>query len=301
MNEFGSGAKEGYMFSLKHIFSYKPLIDNRKSRESIMPNGYWYYFVEPMLNEYTDKGDKEPIASIDLEFSGDVYQLALFGTNQVLHFIRIKVPHISPDMPHEIPEIVGRRIQIAKEHTVSTLRLIYDNKVALCPFSCFNFIEEDMPPNLNIVTNETLNNQWKFPNELFVAGFQNTINCRNEVKLLADSLDERIPLQYRYLSLFKIFEIMLFDGTKPRKELDVFLAKYESQFASKFQKKMLLKSYLIDLRARCAHIKSNKNLMGVTMLNNKDAGEVEAFLPFAFQIAKELVNTHPENNGLHIG
>ena len=41
--------------------------------------------------------------------------------------------------------------------------------------------------------------------------------------------------------------------------------------------------------------------MGVTMLNNKDAGVVEAFLPFAFQMAKEVVNNHPKNNGLHIG
>ena len=207
-----------------------------------MANGYWYYLVEPILNEYSDKGDKKPIASIELHFSDDVYQIALFGTNQVLHFIRIKIPHISPDMPHETSEIVARRVQIAKEHTVSLLRLIYDNKVAISAFALFNFIDEDMPPDLNININLTLNNQWEFPKELFVAGFRNTINCRNELKLLADSIDERIPLQYRYLSLFKLFEIMFFDGTKPRKDFEFFLSKYEAQFASQFPKQMPLKS-----------------------------------------------------------
>ncbi len=93
---------------------------------------------------------------------------------------------------------------------------------------------------------------------------------------------------------------MFFDGTKPRKEFESFLSKYEAQFQTQFQKKMSLKSYIIDLRARCAHIRSNKNVTGVTMLNNKDAGEVEAFLPFVFQIARELVNDHPKNKGLNI-
>jgi len=266
-----------------------------------MPNGYWYFLVEPILNEYTDKGDKEPLASIDLYFLDDLYQISLFGTKQVLHFIRIKVPDVSPDMPHEKSEVVERRIQIAKEHTVSLLRFIYDKKIAIYNASFWIFIDEDMPPNWGMNFELTLNNRWEFPKELFIAGFGNTIDCRTELKLLSDSLDERIPLQYRYLSLFKIFEIMFFDGTKPRKEFESLLSKYEAQFQTQFQKKMSLKGYIIDLRARCAHIRSNKNVTGVTMLNNKDAGEVEAFLPFVFQIARELVNDHPNNKGLNIG
>lgn len=264
-----------------------------------MPNGYWYYLVEPILSEYHDQGDREPITSVNLCFSDAIYQLALFGTDQVLHFIRIKVPNVSPDMPDEVSKIVAGRVQIVKEQTVSLLRLLYDNQIAIYSFHFFNFIDENLPPSFSIQIQENLNNQWKFPKNLFVAGFQNTINCRIELKLLADSIDERLPLQYRYLSLFKIFEMMFFDGNKPKKDFDNFLTNYEEQFRTQFQKPISLKGYIIDLRARCAHIKSNKNITGVTMLNNKDAREVKAFLPFAFQIAKEVVNGHPKNMGFY--
>jgi hypothetical protein len=263
-------------------------------------NAYWYYLIEPILSGYVESSYGDAIASIEVNFPDSKYQVSLFGKDSALHFIRIKIPGAYADMPKEMSETISKRVQLVKEHCISILRILYEKDISLHPMNLWQFIDDGKTPNLSINFEHRLNTDWVFPGELFINVFQNTFNCREELKLLADSLDERIPLQYRYLSLYKILEIHFFNGTKPKKELSIFLAKYENDFKNQFNRSISLKGYTINLRARCAHIKSDNNVLGITMLNNKDAHEVDGFLPFMYQIAKEVLNSHPENKGFRI-
>jgi hypothetical protein len=229
-----------------------------------------------------------------------VYDVAFLGTPQTVHLLRIKVPNVSSNMQKEEFEAVDIKIQLLKEHGLSVLRLLYEKDVSLHPMIVWNYVNNGEPPNLAMNVQEKRNDSWQFPKAQVTNAFAVTLNCRNELKLLTDSLDRRIPLQYRYLSLYKLFEITYFKYNKPSKDFDSFLAPYEGEFATSFPGKKSLKGYIIDLRARCAHITVNKGAMGVTMLNNKDASEVEAFLPFAYRIASEIINQYSGNAGLSI-
>lgn len=265
-----------------------------------MKDGYWYFFVEPILSEYRDDSTTVPLATCKVQFEGTDYDVAFIGETHKLHFLRIRVPDVSPDMPKEISEVASRRLQLLKEHALSILRLLYDPDVSLYPMSAWNYVDSGALPSFAVCLQEGINSDWQFPGEQIAAAFGITLNCRNELKLLTDSLDRRVPLQYRYLSLYKLLEITFFQDNKPTKGFDEFLAPYQANFIAGFPPRKSLKAYIINLRARCAHITSNKGAMGVTMLNNKDAAEVEVFLPFAYRIASEIINQHSENAGLSI-
>lgn len=265
-----------------------------------MQDGYWYFFVEPLLSEYQDNSATLPLVTCTVQFEGTDYDVAFVGTPNTVHFLRIRVPDVSPNMPKEQSEVASRRLQLLKEHALSILRLLYDPDVSLYPVSAWNYVDSGALPSFAVSLEEGINKDWKFPGEKIVAAFGVTLNCRNELKLLTDSLDRRVPLQYRYLSLYKLLEMTFFQNNKPTKELDEFLAPYQAEFVSRFPPRKSLKAYIINLRARCAHITANKGAMGVTLLSNKDAAEVEAFLPFAYRIASEIINRHSENAGLSI-
>jgi hypothetical protein len=265
-----------------------------------MKDGYWYFFVEPLLSEYRDDSTTVPLATCTVQFEDTEYDVAFIGESHTLHLLRIRVPDVSPDMAKERSEMVSRRLQLLKEHALSILRVLYDPDVSLYPMSTWNYVDSGAPPSFALRLQENINSDWQFPGEKIVSAFGVTLNCRNEVKLLTDSLDRRVPLQYRYLSLYKLLEMTFFRDGKPTKEFDEFLAPYQAEFASRFPPGKSLKAYIIGLRARCAHITANKGAMGVTMLSNKDATEVEAFLPFVARIASEIINQHSENAGLSI-
>ena len=50
-----------------------------------------------------------------------------------------------------------------------------------------------------------------------------------------------------------------------------------------------------------AHVKSMKEVIGVTSLSNKDALEVEGVLPLLVRLGASIINEHESNGGIKIG
>ena len=112
--------------------------------------------------------------------------------------------------------------------------------------------------------------------------------------MLIDGLDGHIPLQYRYLSLFKIIELNFKIGKKWKSEqLKDTLKPFEAIFNQEGFAKTLY-NLIHELRDKCAHIKTGKDIFGVTHLNQKEVAQVEKALPIMVNICISVLNVKSE-------
>lgn len=260
-----------------------------------MKKCHLYYAVEPLLPEYRDDGNIRPLFTVPVKTPSKTYEVALFGTDQHVYMIRIMVPDLEEGEEGQIPEADWRVVYALKEHMVSVLRITFDHDVSLYPRNFWNFIDMDGEPSLHIEIREVINPDYKLNGENIRNVFVNTSAARNEIKLFSDAQDERIPLQYRYLSLYKILELEFMGKSGWRQpDFSRFMGGFRVEFDTLGLGQRKLEGYVRDLRNRCAHLRRGMALFGVTMLNNKDAAEVERFLPLMTKICATILNTKYE-------
>jgi hypothetical protein len=124
--------------------------------------------------------------------------------------------------------------------------------------------------------------------------FVNTFDSRVLIRLLVDGSDERVPLQFRFLSLYKIVEHRFRkDGRWDRGSLDELLDPYKSRFeALGFTGKP--STVLHNFRDRCAHVRTGKGAkgeaLGLTHLNHKDITKLQQVFPILRAICVQLLN-----------
>jgi len=109
------------------------------------------------------------------------------------------------------------------------------------------------------------------------------------MKLLSDAQDERLPLQYRYLSIYKLLEMEYKREGRWKQEFERAANKSEAEFKN-LGIKMKPVNYIHYLRDRCAHIKTNREAYGVTQLSRKDMVEISKFLPTLNRFCIGIIN-----------
>jgi len=252
-------------------------------------NCFYYWFVEPLKLQYKDDGSLPPTFEIPVETQFGECQLALyFDSEGRPNFVRLMIPGFAKE---ELKQEHAELLQVVKEHLLSILRLMYDSKIQVAPVTMWAFPEDGKPYSYGISIQQLLRQQPVFPTIAIRNAFVGTWGKRTEIKLLADSLDERIPLQYRYLSVYKILEGHFRKRGKWReKELKAFLGQFSVAF-DKMGITIPLHNYIHALRDRCAHIKTGKGATGVTQLSQRQAAEVQRFLPLMEDICISLLNS----------
>jgi hypothetical protein len=206
--------------------------------------------------------------------------------------IRIEIPRV-PD--ETILESDLDIIQIIKEHILSVLGLTYDHSVSLFPRTIWNLKEEGEKPGLHVRINEMLNPNFDPHVENVRNVFVATFPIRVQIRLLSDSQDKRLPLQYRYLSLYKLLEIE-FNKKKGSwiSEFDDFVDSFKEEFKS-LGIRMKPANYIHCLRVRCAHMTTGKDAVGITQLSNKNMVEINTFLPLMTKICVSAIDKkHPD-------
>jgi hypothetical protein len=112
-----------------------------------------------------------------------------------------------------------------------------------------------------------------------------------QLVLISDSVIPGAPVSYKYLSLYKIFEMEFFSHGKWKSQFADFCANYESEFASLNLGKQRLANFLHKTRAGCAHIRTGSSQsLGVVGLSNADNHDVVTALPLVRKMAFELLN-----------
>lgn len=124
--------------------------------------------------------------------------------------------------------------------------------------------------------------------------FEHTLPQRESLRLLTDGVDESIPAQYRFLSLYKFLELR-FRGADDHWDFRALNAACEAQLAA-FATLGLGRTFqaeLNHLRDRCAHIRTGtgkKRRLGVTALNPAAMKEVRRLLPLLIDICRVVLN-----------
>jgi hypothetical protein len=167
-----------------------------------MKTCYIYYPVEPVLEQYEDDESRIPATSITVNTARKSYEVALFAdeTNSRITFVRIAVPNCADE---KIPEEDLSILQSLKEHMLSVLRITYDNRATLWDINWWTFIEEGAPRSTGLLVKQIVQGKPDFNiRNVSVA----THSIRNKLRLLTDARDPHVPLQYQYLSLYKLLE-----------------------------------------------------------------------------------------------
>ena len=257
---------------------------------------YYYLFVEPLQNEYIDSGNNEPASFAMIKTQSKQYTVSFFKTQNQLYMIRIEIPSV-PD--ETIPESDCDTIQMIKEHVLSVLRLTYDHDVSLFPRPMWNFIKEGEKPSLHVKISEIVNPNFDPHVENIRDVFVKTYSLRVQTKLLSDSQDKRLPLQYRYLSLYKSLELEFKKKGKWVIEYKEFLDSFKVDFKN-LGVQMKPANYIHCLRDRCAHITTGKDVIGITQLSNKDMAEVSKFLPLMIKICVSMLDKNYPSKGFSV-
>jgi hypothetical protein len=110
---------------------------------------------------------------------------------------------------------------------------------------------------------------------------------RDILRLYADSLYPHSPVQYRYLSAFKIIEHE-FKGIRKKwkPELNALLDHFKVEYETLGLSTMKMRSLMISLRDKCAHIKLEDDL-GIVGIGSQETEIIIRFLPLLHKIIQK--------------
>ena len=253
-----------------------------------MKYALYYWLFEPLRGGFRDNPTRKPAFSVSVTHQDRMHDVSLLlHDDGSLEALRLTIPGLKQE---QIQEDLLPLLQLVKEHMLSCLRLGYREDIQLFPMTVWAFFEEGAPHSMDmqIETNLVENLNAEKTKNFFVAAFP----FRHEVRLLVDGNDARIPVQYRYLSFYKLLEHEFKSkGHWKYNDLDAFLASYELRFRS-LGCRGTIHQYLHEWRDRCAHIRTgrSKELFGVNSLNHKETTAVSKILPIFRDMCRDLLN-----------
>lgn len=243
---------------------------------------YFYFLIKPIRELVVDN---DTSIGLEIEIQNHNVKMGLLqyedGQPKALRF---EINNLSKE---EIPEHIMDIIHASKEHFLSIVRMNYDHEFEFLDKAIWSFHDTDKGPALNIKFTEEF-----FPPDLesIKNVFINSIGHRNLIKLLTDGTNTRLPLKFRFLSLYKIIEFkFLKNGKWKIDELKTYLLPYEHNLSSKKLRRPFY-NLLHDIRNRCAHFKTNGEGLGISALKRKDEMEINDILEELISATTSIVN-----------
>ena len=265
----------------------------------------FYYVIDDAVEEFRDDDFHKPMwtVAINVRRTGTVdlaqeFSVAMFGDDHRISMFKIRVPAFDEASPEKDLEVV----QTIKETMIAVLHFTYDHKAEIHTVHFAADEEEDKTYSVALQMRAVRNEQFQVQYENIRSSFVNAWPIRYDLKLLSYGTQDSLPLEFRYLSLYKLLELNFKAKGKWNSQYDDLLATFTDDYAALKVSKLQFKNYVEHLRDRCAHIKSKRDEvpMGITMLNNKDATEVNSVIPIMIAMCTSVINNHKENNGLQL-
>lgn len=253
-------------------------------------NLLWYWMLDTPRGGISDQDKVAAFTQHLRGTEGQELETSLFlDEHDEPHFVKVRA--IGAADIHDTDRFVDL-VEVAREHTLSVLKLAWHRNASYVPMSIFMQEPEDG-------SGAGLQVQWPsaygFNSGQAHALFEHTFNHRQSLRLLVDGLDERVPLQYRFLSLYKFLEIRYRDDSDHwdfealRKACDAQLKEYDGLKLSR-----TFQAELNHLRDRCAHIRTGsgkKRRLGVTALNPGALKEGTRMMPLLTEICRTVLNS----------
>ncbi|MBW5434537.1 hypothetical protein FXB41_07025 [Bradyrhizobium canariense] len=253
----------------------------------------WYNYtpLAPLIEWYRDDGSRDLLFR-ECTIDGTTYRVAVVGEIHAPEIIRVETVDSDGNLTPEQGRIVGQLI----DHVITVLRLTTPLHIEKLWFgrdtiSFGSHGDAAGKPHFGVSISEHfahLRPDWTNT----AAVFDRTYNERAFFKLLADVAQPNLPLQYRFLSLYKVIEHEFREGKKwPR--LQNFVSPWEAEFRALGVSGQSLPNFLHSLRDKCAHIKVG-NELGITGLSTADADLVGAVMPILEKVVvSQLAEQYP--------
>jgi hypothetical protein len=211
----------------------------------------YYWLVDPVQNGFLDTSESQPAFEIPIKTNKGVYKFAVFvSDSRNPEYARLTLPDLEEE---KIPNDLLPYIQAIREHFLSILRITYNPEATLFPRPFWTFLDDlsSYTMGFEIKRNSNFSFDIERARNLFISYFP----YRDEIRLFIDGNDNRIPLQYRFLSLFKIIELQFIkQGHWQEERIKALLDKYQSSFKDIGVEKPY--KHIRMLRDKCAHIKT---------------------------------------------
>lgn len=219
------------------------------------------------------------------------YELSLFcDEKDQPEFVRCRIPGLEEKA---IPESLLPDLQSLIEHLLSSLRLSFRMDVMLAgPHAAWSFFPEGQPHSMSLLIKEF--DTRVYDPQQTKGIFVHTFNIRELMRLYVDGVDIRIPLQYRFLSLYRILENKFrHRGRWNKGALEAYLAPHSNGLRA-LGFRGTPSRIIHDLRDRCTHIRTGqkgaREVLGVTHLNHREAVRVARVLPFLRSVGATIIN-----------
>ena len=258
-----------------------------------------YSLLSPPPERFIDNRLISPLLSIPVQLKdGRQWEIAILREQNTIIGIRIAVPEI---VGEKIPPDDFHRCQALRAFALDCIRINYDPSVEYFRvgddiYSFSNFVDPATGPDINLNIDTKINEDFQVNTEGLKLLLASPQTMRTAIHLLADGGDFRLPLQFRFLSVYKIIELHY--KITPNKKFTNFIAPFLPVFGeidASIKTSTELCKYLSKLRARCAHIKLSDGELGFSHYRS-DLSHAGIILPLLKQIAcKCIQENYPES------
>jgi hypothetical protein len=257
----------------------------------------WYNYtpLAPLIEKYSDDGSRDLFTIECRVGSDDLYRVASIGERNAVELIRVETVGSDGNLTSDQSRTVSQLI----DHMITVLRLTTDQQVERLWFgqetvSFGSHGDGEGKPNLDVSISLHSPPDFQVDFNNIAAVYSHTLEERNLFKLLGDNRQPGLPLQYKYLSLYKILEHEFREGKK-WPGLRKALAPWDAEFRALAVSGQPLDNFIHSLRDRCAHIKTGKSgELGFTGLSTRDIEVVDKVMPIlAKVVAAHLSDEYP--------
>jgi hypothetical protein len=256
-----------------------------------------YCFLKPAPTRFDDNGES-PLAVIPVErTTGAVWEAAILGTPSTIIAIRVTIPDIKDE---KIEEEDFRRFLSLRTYLLDCIRIVYDPtaeyfRVGDNVVNTWNFLAPERKPQFAIEIQEPFNPDYRVNTEGLRLIISAVPFMRPFIHLIADGADPRLPIQFRFLSYYKIIEMHY--RVTPNSRFTPFVASFLPDFQLIYPEITTTRdlcSSLTKLRNRCAHIKLASGDLGYSHLEARPDDLAKA-LPIIGRMAIRAINVnHPD-------
>jgi len=248
--------------------------------------------LSPLIETYVDDGTRDlRTAEISIQDTGD-FKVSLVGTKHRIELIRVATLDSDGNLSAKQSETIGKLV----DHTLAVLKLTHDVRVDLIRWGDNKTIsvgahDVNGKPNLNVQISEIVGAQAEIAAENVRNVLVASMGYRPLIKLLADSQMPLLPLQYRYLSLYKILELE-FRVARRWIGLQKLLEPYDDDYKALNISERPLPNLIHQMRGKCAHIKVGGNdSLGIIGLDGPDAKIVTELVKLLRRILTDHLNS----------
>jgi hypothetical protein len=266
-----------------------------------MKTCYLYSFILPVEERFRDIKENEPLVSIPVALKdGRVWEAAILGVPHTIKATRISIPGVANET---IDPVDFRRAVRLGSYMLDCIRLIYDPNAEYLyhgdgAWVAWNFVDPNDGPDFAIDIKQPLNPDYRVNTE----GLKHLLGAEPKMRLIihlmADSAKTTLPIQFRFLSCYKIIEMHHRVTANNRFSALAlpFIPEFHAVYPDVSSVAHLCKR-LSELRNRCAHIRLVSGGLGFSNME-ADADDLFKIMPVLKKMVTRCLSFEYPNSSL---